>query len=98
MATTVFILGAGASHEGGAPLMAEFLDVARELRVGNEKLPFANSFDIVFNAISALQKVHSKAQLDIRNIESVLPRLRWRRSCRCWVSMALKMQSRFPLR
>ena len=28
---TVFILGAGASKQGGAPLMGEFLDVATDL-------------------------------------------------------------------
>jgi hypothetical protein len=51
--------------------MADFLDVASDLRVGNERSSWAKSFDIVFNAISALQQVHSKAQLDITNIESV---------------------------
>jgi len=30
MSKTVFILGAGASKEAGAPLMNEFLDSARE--------------------------------------------------------------------
>jgi len=31
MADTVFILGAGASFEAGAPLMSNFLDVADDL-------------------------------------------------------------------
>ncbi|MBI5307036.1 MAG: hypothetical protein HZB37_01535 [Planctomycetes bacterium] len=60
MARTVFILGAGASKEAGAPLMKEFLDKAHDLH-----------FSSVFKGIGVLQNVHSKAQLDIQNVESV---------------------------
>ena len=71
MSEIVFILGAGASKEAGAPLMADFLDKADELRRGGELNQFKPDFDRVFNAISALQSVHSKAELDLDNIESV---------------------------
>ncbi|MFB0536107.1 MAG: hypothetical protein ACETWR_14120 [Anaerolineae bacterium] len=71
MSSVVFILGAGASKQAGAPLMNDFLDVAYDLwRVG--RVWDANeSFEAVFRGISALQGVHSKAQLDIENVESV---------------------------
>lgn len=52
MSNTVFVLGAGTSKGGGAPLMAKFLDVADNL-----------------------QPVHSKPQLDLNNIVSVLAAL-----------------------
>jgi NAD-dependent SIR2 family protein deacetylase len=71
MSEVVFILGAGASKEAGAPLMADFLDKADELRKHGKVNQFKPDFDCVFNAISALQPVHSKAQLDLDNIESV---------------------------
>jgi len=71
MAETVFILGAGASKEAGAPLMREFLDVAEDLLWANEVHPYGEDFERVFNAISDLQRVYSKANLDIINIENV---------------------------
>ncbi len=71
MSNTVFILGAGASKRGGAPLMAEFLDVAQNLWRTGEVREFEQSYSKVFEAIGALQAVHSKSQLDIDNVESV---------------------------
>ncbi len=71
MSEIVFILGAGASKEAGAPLMADFLDKAEELRKHDKVDQFKADFDRVFDAISALQRVHSKAELDLDNIESV---------------------------
>src|SRR2546430_2055217 len=71
MAKTVFVLGAGASKEGGAPVMIDFLDRAEELlrekRVGKA----AEHFELVLRARDSLQAVHSKAVLDVRNLESV---------------------------
>ena len=75
MSNVVFILGAGASKECGAPVMAEFLDVARNLLatgvVGDSK----EDFERVFETIGALQAVHSKSQLDLTNIESIFTAL-----------------------
>lgn len=72
MGKTVFILGAGASMECGCPGMMDFLDVADQLRsrdqLGNL---YVDAFDTVFKARAELRSVHSKAQLDIHNIESV---------------------------
>jgi len=64
-------LGAGASKSCGAPLMCNFLDIASRLyaegKVKNEEIHFQN----VFESISKLQLIHSKAQLDLTNIESI---------------------------
>jgi hypothetical protein len=75
MSKIVFILGAGASVHAGAPLMGNFLDVASDLywnnRTDNKKI----DFERVFNVIGKLQAVHSKAQLDLNNIESIFTAL-----------------------
>jgi len=71
MSNVVFILGAGASRQCGAPLMFDFLDVASKLLRSNEVQEKRNEFERVFAAIGALQAVHSKAQLDLNNIESI---------------------------
>jgi hypothetical protein len=71
MSNVVFILGAGCSKQCGAPLVIDFLDIARDLYLTNkvgEKAPY---FEKVFKAIGALQSVYSKSQLDLINIESV---------------------------
>jgi NAD-dependent SIR2 family protein deacetylase len=71
MANVVFILGAGASADGGAPLMGNFLDVADRLLLSGEVKQKEEHFQTVRSAIGALQAVHSKAQLDLINVESV---------------------------
>jgi hypothetical protein len=71
MAKTVFILGAGASHTSGTPLMGNFIDAARRLRPSINNTHLADAFDLVFLGISALQLAHSKSDLDIYNLESV---------------------------
>lgn len=71
MSNVVFILGAGASKQCGAPLMANFLDVANNLLRSNRVDEKAYEFKQVFSAIGGLQAVHSKAQLDLNNIESI---------------------------
>jgi hypothetical protein len=72
MSNTVFILGAGASRDAGAPLMADFIDAADQLQkrgvLGKSVLA---DFDQVFEVRGALQSVFSKAALDISNIESL---------------------------
>ncbi len=74
MSRTVFVVGAGASAESGAPVMATFLDFAYKLRRdANAKLAKReqDSFDLVFRGISALQVAHSKSELDLLNLETV---------------------------
>ena len=71
MSDVVFILGAGASKDCGAPLMADFIDVATHLFLTNSVVEYEEHFDLVFRAIGKLQGVHSKAQLDLTNIESI---------------------------
>lgn len=75
MSDIVFILGAGASKQCGAPLMADFLDVAQRLTRTGETKEKTQHFEQVFRAIGALQSVHSKAQLDLTNIESIFTAL-----------------------
>ena len=71
MSDVVFILGAGASHMAGAPLMRNFLDTASDLLRRNNVDNKQKDFQRVFDAIGQLQVVHSKAELDLNNLESV---------------------------
>lgn len=72
MAKTVFVLGAGASKEAGAPLMRGFFDAAWNVRRGKpHDAEDVISFDLVDKGRLALTAVHSKASFDIRNVESV---------------------------
>lgn len=75
MSQVVFILGAGASRDCGAPLMHNFLDTASRLLSIGEVNHKKEHFIRVFKAISSLQAVHSKSQLDLNNIESIFTAL-----------------------
>ena len=76
MEKILFILGAGASAEGGAPLMGNFLDKAKEI-IFDKKIDLKNKndFERVFSAIDALRngKIEEKLnkEIDWNNIESV---------------------------
>ena len=71
MSDVVFILGAGASRECGGPLMFDFLDIASDLLRSRQVENGREHFERVRQVISRLQAVHSKAQLDLNNIESI---------------------------
>jgi hypothetical protein len=71
MSEFVFILGAGASAHAKVPVMAKFLDRARELDGLNMESPWKEHFGRVMKILSALQIVHSKAELDLNNLEAV---------------------------
>lgn len=71
MADVVFIVGAGCSVHAGAPVMNNFLDRARELLAAKEVDDRREQFELAFDVVSHLQRVHSKARLDHNNIESV---------------------------
>jgi hypothetical protein len=59
-------MGAGSSRAAGAPIMRNFLETSELIfRSAGSK------YDLVFEAISRLQQVHSKADLDLYNLESV---------------------------
>jgi NAD-dependent SIR2 family protein deacetylase len=69
---TVFVLGAGASAQAGAPLMNTFIRVAQDIMRGGTLSPNEQeNFDLVFKARMLLQQAHSKSELNIRNIESL---------------------------
>src|SRR5258707_1775364 len=71
MSEIVFVLGAGASVHAGVPVMANFLERSREIGRGLTDDPIKADFDRVRRAIHAIQRVHSKANLDVHNLEAV---------------------------
>lgn len=71
MADTVFILGAGASKDAGAPLMLEFLEKAEDLLRFGSVEDAQKEFELVFRSRSLLTRAHSKADIDIKNLEAV---------------------------
>jgi hypothetical protein len=75
MADLVFIIGAGCSKEAGAPTSNDFLDKARDLLVSGKLVAKRAEFALLFEALGFLQRVHSKAQLDLTNLESVFSAL-----------------------
>src|SRR2546428_13266773 len=69
---TVFILGAGASVEAGAPTMADFLPRARQLH--SNQAYGANSpqiQDVLDAAYKDLKPVQVKSNIDYKNIEEL---------------------------
>ena len=69
---TLFILGAGASKEAGAPLMSNFLDVAEILLAEGRCGANQTDFELVFSTRSKLQAVYSKSRaIDLDNLEAV---------------------------
>lgn len=75
MSSIVFILGAGASRQCGGPLMGDFLDTASDLLLRGKIADQTEAFQAVFKAIGGLQIVHSKAEMDLNNIESIFTAL-----------------------
>ena len=70
MSRFVFVLGAGASAAAKAPLGSNFMDRARSLQRGGDlHLEDIDAFKLIFKAREALKAVHSKADLDLTNIE-----------------------------
>jgi hypothetical protein len=51
--------------------MSDFLDVAESLYKNGQVGNAGDAFELVFNAIAALQEVHSKAAVNLDNVESV---------------------------
>jgi len=69
---TVFILGAGASADAGLPVMANFLDRARDYFTQGLADPREEeAFKKVFEAIHELKGITFKSSLDLNNIEAV---------------------------
>lgn len=71
MSRTVFIFGAGASAEAGAPLMWNFLNIAENVAREHPQDADHESFDLVAKARAALDVVHAKARLNTNNIEDL---------------------------
>lgn len=63
----VFILGAGASVDSGAPVMSNFLDLAEDV---HKKTPRSELEDVL-NAITQVRPLYARARLDLENIENL---------------------------
>lgn len=68
---TVYVLGAGASHHTGAPLLKDFLVRARLLREGRGELKYKESFDKVFEWIDRLRGSSYYVEFDLDNLEHI---------------------------
>jgi hypothetical protein len=68
MAEIVFMFGAGPSRHSGAPLMANFIRTAEDLRNDGT---VRNSLNDVVAAVEGLQDIFAKSSFDIENIENV---------------------------
>lgn len=71
MSDIVFILGAGASSEAGAPVMKDFLDRAENLYRNDRRFQTDPDYKRVFDARAQLLRATPKSRLDIYNVESV---------------------------
>ena len=78
MTDTVFILGAGFSHDAGIPLLSGFVDKMWELAIrgksGDQPLSAAD-IDVFQRAMKIrkeLDGIHGRANFDDRNIEDLL--------------------------
>ena len=72
MAKKIFILGAGASHSAGPPLLRGFLDAARELLRAGEKRTTTAAFELVFDVLERqLPILHARSMVDLNDIEAV---------------------------
>lgn len=69
---TVFILGAGASVEAGAPLMPSFLKQAKQLHSNNAYGGASQEIQDVLNAAyTDLRPIHAKSTINYQNIEEL---------------------------
>lgn len=65
------MLGAGASHHTGAPLLRDFLVAARLLSERKRELYYKDSFERVFNWIDSLRGSSYYVEFDLNNLEHV---------------------------
>jgi len=68
---TIYVLGAGASHHTGAPLLRDFLVTARLLREGRNELRYRDSFNRIFTWIDSLRASSYYVEFDLDNLEHV---------------------------
>src|SRR5882672_7654554 len=68
---TVYMLGAGASHHTGAPLLRDFLVHARLLLDGKDTLCYRDSFQRTFEWINSLRGSSYYVEFDLDNLEHV---------------------------
>ncbi|TGK01407.1 hypothetical protein EHQ53_08080 [Leptospira langatensis] len=71
MSKFVFVLGAGASAEAGAPVMTNFIHQAETLYRNPGLELDRNSFDLVIKGQGLLQNAMAKATIDVNNVEDL---------------------------
>ena len=71
MAENVFILGAGASAEAGAPLSENFLDRAHELLNRGKFEESSESVEAVLSFLDESEALYSRADIDIDDVEAL---------------------------
>lgn len=72
MAETVFVFGAGASAEAGAPTMGKFMDAMEDIATSQKSEQLGESFGRVKRFLTSMDAAASRVELDTQNIESVL--------------------------
>lgn len=68
----LFILGAGASVESGAPVMSNFLDTSESILASKRHSVNPEAFESVFALISSLHSAYAKSHVDLDNIENLM--------------------------
>ncbi len=98
MSKVVFILGAGASCEAGAPTMQTFLDTAEDLyRHESITDPIVMAdFELMLKGLYELRIVHSHVQFDRQNFESVFAAFEMAKLIGKLGSIGLKEINRLP--
>ena len=71
MSEIVFILGAGASRDAGAPTMREFLHVAEKIERAHRHHGIESDIGFLLDSLGELQVIFAKSSLDLENIEAI---------------------------
>ena len=74
---TVYVLGAGASHHTGIPLLGDFLFTARLILESNRTIRHKDAFDLVFSWIDAMRGSSYYVELDLDNLEHIFRSPKW---------------------
>jgi hypothetical protein len=93
MPNTVFILGAGASSEAGAPLMPQFINAARDLPGADR-----GAIRSVLDATAALAHSQAKATINLQNVEEIFSAFELAALVGAWAISSPMTLRRYPAR
>lgn len=68
---TIYVLGAGASHHTGTPLLKDFLTTSRLKMESKKELVFKESFEAIFTWIDKLRASTYYVDFDLDNLEHI---------------------------